>query len=389
MRLVLFLVLQLTGIVVFAGDSLRIGDVLQRIRYLQSHNDPYFPKGMVASYREYDWHKDVFKADDNIFYTTLLVFTLKELKPAMSAADQLLADSICQDADSLYHLFQNRKGQGTYNFWYTNPPVVFPNGGWLNLMNKSHALPDDMDDTVMILMAKEAGDSSIRLMHRYMQGFVNSGKKRKKGIRKDYRNIAAYSTWFGKRMPVDLDMCVLSNVLYMVQSNHISFTAADSASLQFICKAIDNGDYIKRASYVSPHYSRTPIILYHIARLMTAGTLPALEQRKPQLIAEARRQLNVSKSFMDKMILSTALLKWGEIPPPISETIHSGFFDTVEHADFVFFVASMTSILPDPIRQGMGKTGIGRFFYYAPAYNDILLLEYMVWYQKLQQRNQS
>lgn len=379
---ILLFLLNGTAAITAANDSLSVGQVLQRIRYLQLHANKHFPAGMLPSYREYDRRRDVFKDDDNIFFTGLVVFTLKQLRPQLNAAERLLADSICTAAAPVYDLFKNKKGRDTYNFWRTKPPVVFPNGGWLNLMNRTHALPDDMDDTAITLMAQEAADSTVEKVHLLMQHHVNSGKKQKKKIRAGYRNIPAYSTWFGTRMPTDLDLCVLSNVLYLVKTRNIPFTTADSASLQLICTAIDNGDYKNDPSYISPHYGRTPIILYHFARLMQAGEFPALTQRKQVLITETRRQFELAKNPLDKILLSIALLKWGEAAPMVQMEATAPVFTEFEQTDFAFFVANMTSILPDPLRQGIGKSGIGRFYYYSPAYNDLLLLEYLVYFRQ-------
>lgn len=359
-----------------------MGQVLQRIRSLQVQQHKHFPAGMFPSYREYHGTRDVFKDDDNIFFTGLIIFTLRELRPFLAGENGRIADSICRDAAPLYPLFQNRKGRGTYNFWRTNPPVVFPNGGWLNTMNRTHALPDDMDDTAIMLMAQEVGDTVVQQVYKLMQLHLNSGRKRKKSIRADYRNIEAYSTWFGKRMPTDLDICVLSNVLYFLHSYNIPAGKADSASLQLICTAIDNGDFRDRPAYISPHYARTPIILYHIARLMQATKAEALEQRKEVLVKETLRQLEIARNPMDKVILSTALLKWGITPPFVSLPSRGEWYHELETGDFVFFVANMTSILPDPVRENAGKLGLGRFYYYAPAYNDLLFLEYLLWFQR-------
>jgi hypothetical protein len=383
--LVLFLLQWICAAAAVANDSLDISQVLHRIRTLQVKENGDFARGMFASYREYDRHKDVFKADDNVFFTGLVIFTLRQLRPQLSVADQAVVDTICAEAAPVYTLFKNRKGRPTYNFWRTNPPVVFPNGGWLNLMNKSHALPDDMDDTAIVLMAMEAADSTVQQVHRLMQLHVNNGKKRKIHVRKDYKGIPAYSTWFGVHMPVDLDLCVLSNILHLVQTHGLAFSKADSASVQLICAAIDNGDYRIRPSYISPHYARTPIILYHLARLMEPGKIMALEQRKPLLVAEAKRQLGLVSNPVDKLILSIALLKWGQEAPVVQMAATADVFTEFEQNDFAFFIANMTSILPDTFRQSVGESGIGRFYYYSPAYNETLLLEYLL---GIQQRKQ-
>lgn len=362
----------------FAKDSLQVTDVLQRIRQLQVKTAGDFPRGMFPSYREYDHRKGVFKNDDNIFYTGLVVMTLRRWQPYLSPADRAVCDTIFAEAAPLYALFRNRQRAYTYNFWRTNPPVVFPDGGWLNLMNKSHALPDDMDDTAILMMAMDADSTTVRQLHQLMQLHTNTGKKQKKSLHKAYRHIPAYSTWFGKRMPVDIDICVLSNVLYLLQEYQVPFSHADSASLQLICTAIDNGDYIHQAAYISPHYGRTPVILYHLSRLMRAGHLPELEIRKALLIEETRRQLAIVRNPMDKILLAISLLRWDQ---PVAEELwqtDTDLFSYLERNDFTFFMANMAAILPDPVRLWISSSGTGRFSYYCPAYNEVLLLEYLM-----------
>lgn len=367
----------------YAADSLPVNQVLARIRHLQTTASHHFPAGIFPSYREYN-HRTVAKDDDNPFFTGLIALTLQNLRPYLSPAEQLVCDSICADAQKAYPLYRNKKGRPTYNFWRTNPTVVFPHSGWINLMNRTHALPDDIDDTNIILLASAAPADTVKMVHGLMQLHTNAGKNRKKMRYKEYEGIEAYSTWFGISFPVDIDVCVLSNVLYAFQKYGIPFSHADSASLRFICAAVDNGHYITRPSYVSPHYARTPTILYHLSRLMEAGHLAELEQRKPALAAEARRQFDAAVNPMDKIMLATVLMRWKQPVPAVTWHTEQRIFSYLENNDFAFFVASMTSILPDPFRQWVGSTGTGRFYYYCPAYNDLLLLEYLVMQRQLQ-----
>lgn len=383
-RILIFLLMTgWLGGTAYAADSLPANQVLARIRHLQTTASRHFPAGIFPSYREYN-HRTVAKDDDNPFFTGLIALTLQNLRPYLSPAEQLVCDSICADAQKAYPLYRNKKGRPTYNFWRTNPTVVFPHSGWINLMNRTHALPDDIDDTNIILLASGAPADTVKVVHSLMQLHTNAGKNRKKMRYKAYEGIETYSTWFGIHFPVDVDVCVLSNVLYAFLKYHIPFSHADSASLQFICAAIDNGHYITKPSYVSPHYARTPAILYHFSRLMEAGHLAALEQRKPALIAEARRQFDAAVNPMDKIMLATVLMRWKQPVPAVTWQPEQDVFSYFENNDFAFFVASMTSILPDPFRQWVGSTGTGRFYYYCPAYNDLLLLEYLVMHRQWQ-----
>jgi hypothetical protein len=364
------------------NDSLLMHQLVQRIASQQVTVDGDFPAGMFPSYRRYDKRKDVFKNDDNIFYTGLIVFTLKQLQPYLPAEDQALCEKIYDRAQPVYEKFRNRKGRYTYGFWQKDTPVVFPNAGWLNLMNKSHALPDDMDDTAIILLATDAADSTVKQVHALMQLYRNTYRRKVKNTYRRYKNIPAYSTWFGEKMPVDFDVCVLANVLYLVQRYNLPFTGADSASVELLRQVIVHRQHMQHAAYVSPHYSRPSILLYHLSRLMQLKPLPALDSCREQLIADAREVYRKSDNFMDKIIVSTALLRWGVKPPQEHLEIDTDLQTWIERNDFVFFIANMASMLPNPLKQWLGKAGIGRFFYYCPAYNNTLLLEYLVWMKK-------
>jgi hypothetical protein len=362
----------------YAGDTLLTGQLLQRIEQLQSKESSVFPKGLFPSYRLYALNKDREKADINPFFTGLIAFTLNDIKPNLTRYQQQLATRITTDARPVYEKFKNQKGRDTYNFWPTDTPRIFPNSGWMNLFDKSQSLPDDLDDTVIMLLALDAPDSTARKVHALMQGFANNGNKKVHNTFKDYRNIGAYSTWFGKKMPVDFDVCVLANILYFVQRYHLEWTAADSASLQLIEKVLSEKKHVTHAPYVSPHYSKLPNILYHLSRLMSVKPIPSLEKYKTQLIEETKQALGTSDNFMDEVILSTSLLRWGVEPPGMKTHTANSMEELIEDGDFSFFIANMASMLPDPLKQWMGGAGVGKFYYDCDAYNNLLVLEYLL-----------
>jgi len=366
-----------------ANDSLVISRLLARIDQLQAKNNTVFPKGSIPSYRMYALNKTRYKADINPFFTGLVAFTLADIKADLSAAQQIQANNIINNTQAVYSTFQNRKnGRDTYNFWPTDQPQIFPHAGWLNLFNKSRALPDDLDDTVIILMAQRKADSVARKVHRLMQGYTNNDKKKVTNTFPEYQKVGAYSTWFGDKMPVDFDISVLSNVLYFVQFYNLEWTAADSASLYLIEHMISTNKHIDFANYVSPHYATLPNILYHISRLMSLKPIPSLEKLKPQLITDTKKALATATGFMDKVILSTSLLRWGVKPPEITAD-KSNLIDLIEDEQFYFFIASMASMLPDTWKKRMTKLKAGTFYYYAPAYNHTLLLENLVWRKRI------
>lgn len=368
------------------NDSL-VHQMLSRIFYIQEHHEKDFPAGLIPSYRQYHHKKDVFKNDDNIFFTGLVVFTLQYLYPSLDKHSQTICDTIFSHAAPLYARHRNRKGRSTYNFWQTDKPEIFPDGGWLNLFNKRQALPDDMDVTAIVLLADDAADSTIRQVHLLMQDYTGRQSKKARSTLPAYKNSRAYSTWFGKKMPIDFDFCVMTNILYLVNKNQLSYTSADSASLDFIVKVIENRDHINHASVVSPSYNRTPIILYHISRLMAQTKMPNLEKYRAQLVKDAISIYNRTNNFFDKILLSTSLMRWGIMPPNDSLIIVTTLEDFVEKNNFVFFIANMASVLSRPYNVLIGNTGIGKFNYYSPAYDYTLLIENIIVRKTMKQRN--
>lgn len=180
-------------------------------------------------------------------------------------------------------------------------------------------------------------------------------------------------------MPVDFDICVLSNVLYFVQSYNLKWTAADSASLHLIEEILKDKRHVTAAASVSPHYSRTSSILYHLSRLMSLKPIPSLEKFRSQLIEEAQQELLSAKTFMDEVILNTALLRWGVVPPKTKPHFTYSLEELLDDENFSFFIANMASILPAPFKTWIELTKIGKFDYHCYAYNSLLLAENLIW----------
>lgn len=382
-RLIPFLLLWLLTNHLYAQDTVLMTQLLNRIEQLQVKEHGVFPKGAFASYRTYALNKLREKADMNPFYTSLIVMTLKDIKPRLTVTQQKVVDGVVEKAIPSFKKYENRTGRGTYNFWATDTPQIFPHGDWMNWFDKRQALPDDMDDTVMILLAMGAPDSTAKKIHDLMQAYTNKTGKHVNNNSKAYRDIFAYSTWFGKNVPVEFDICVLSNILYFTQQYHLPWTGADSASLQLIEKVLETKAHLNSPLYVAPQYGRSPLILYHLARLMSVKKIPSLELFRCQLIQEAEKELKESVHFMDAVILSTALLKWGVIPTftPIYKA--DSIEELIEEKPYYFFIANMGSMLPEPYKHWLVQSGIGKFYYDCDAYNNLLVLEYLVWKKRL------
>ncbi len=322
------------------------------------------------------------KKDNNIFFTALTDFTLRQPSFQLPAADKEVYDNIHARASFAYAFFQNKKGRNTYNFWRTDTAYLFPYTWWIGKLKKNTALPDDMDDTVLSLLAQRTDSAAAAAAHNLMQLYTLADEKKGKPIDKKYRRFGAYSVWYGRQFPVVFDVCVLSNVLYFVQQYNLAWTAADSASLRTIVSAVGNQDILNRPLNISPYYGNTAIILYHLARLMSVKPIAQLEAKKEQLRSTALAPFYGSKNPLEKAILCTAIMRWGYAAPGFAVATLA----EMEQNDLPFFIGNIPSYFPEPFRAFFLRKRLGLFYHYCPAYNNALWLEYLSLKQSFSRR---
>jgi hypothetical protein len=323
----------------------------------------------------YAYNKNNSKNDPNVFFTGLIVHTLKKYQKQCTPYQQGLIQQIVKDGLSSVGLFKNKSGRDTYNFWRTDTPQIFPNAGLLNKFDKSQSLPDDFDDTVILLWAQEVTKERAAVVHDTMQLYANTKVKTIKNTLAPFKNLPAYSTWFGKKMPIDFDMAVLCNVLSFVNAYDLQWTASDSASLQLITTAIHKNWHVTKADFIAPHYAKPAVIMYHIARLLTAGNQQNIETLialKPTLLKQTDSLLIISKDPLEAILLNTARVHFGGIPNDAYQTLDQV---AIEQSKYPFFIANMASMLPSPIKRPLSKLAFAKFEYRCPAYNLALLWE--------------
>jgi ABC-type cobalt transport system substrate-binding protein len=177
---------------------------------------------------------------------------------------------------------------------------------------------------------------------------------------------------------VVFDVSVLCNILCFVQTYNLEWTKADSASLEVIVQTIKKNYHITKPIYASPYYSKTSLILYHVARLMSIKKISQLDELKMKLITDAANEFVHSDNLLEKVILSNAILKWGYVPPLFKLPQSNEVETKIEKNDFSFFVGNVPSYFHDALRKYATNKNIWLFYHYCPAYNDVLLLEYLV-----------
>jgi hypothetical protein len=371
---IIFCALVVRGNTQSSTDTIWSYQILTKIQALQQTNTG-FPPGIFPSARVYAYNKKNSKNDPNVFFTGLIVHTLKKYQKQCTPYQQGIINQIVKDGLSSVGLFKNKSGRDTYNFWRTDTPQIFPNAGWLNKFDKSQSLPDDFDDSVILLWAQEVSKERAAVVHDSMQLYANTLVKTVKNTLAPFKHLPAYSTWFGKKMPIDFDMAVLCNVLSFVNAYDLQWTASDSASLQLITTAINNNWHITKANFIAPHYAKPAVIMYHIARLLTAGNqqnIQTLMALKPALLKQTDSLLAISKDPLENILLSSARVQFGGIPNDASQEPDQA---AIEQSKYPFFIANMASMLPSPVKRPLSKLAFAKFEYRCPAYNLALLWE--------------
>lgn len=340
--------------------------LIDRIVHLQQ------PDGLFASYRS---NATLFyrRPDTNIFFTVITVFTLQRLRESVSAAAHQQIALIAERAERAYGRFQNKDGLKTYNFWPTRPSQHFSNG-YLFRHFEHFRIPDDIDDTAMVYLTTETTPAERSWLKEKVSQHAN-GSQPPRLIRNtypDYRQLSAYSTWFGKNMPVDFDACALSNLLYWIYQHDMPRNQHDADALTYLRSIVETGRYVTEPFLCAPHYARTSLIIYHLARLLSGFSIPELESIRPRLVADAYQQLNRTTNQLEKVLLSTALHWLGERPAPVDLTGIEQAFDT-----FHFFIAGMLTAYEQPWLRRFADRPWVQMRWQCEAHNWALLAEYL------------
>lgn len=357
-----------------AQDSITVDYLLDKIETQQLKRNNYFINGVFPSYISAKRKFKTRKKDNTIFYNTLIAYVLKGNYNTFSPEQKLICDSIVKRSINASAHFKN-KNRSTYNFWQNDTAFQFPYSWWLPIIKGKSGLPDDMDDSVLGLLMNNGNKDSAEALHQLMQSYINKEPSLKTTY-KIYAHDSAYSTWFGKKVPVVFDVSVMCNVLSFIQQNNLHWTKADSASLQHIIKTINRNDIVKHAAFISPYYPNTSIILYHLARLMSIKPVAELEALKPQLVLIAQQRIQSSNNILEKIILSSSLIKWNAKPALLKISMND--INNVERNNLPFFTGSIPSYFKQPLKEVFINLRLLMYNHYCPAWNDCLLLEYLL-----------
>ncbi len=342
--------------------------ILSDIKALQAkHNGAIYPEGIFPSQRRHN-ATGITREDDNSFFTALIVFTLNRLKKYFSPEELKIADDIQLHAKNAFPLYKNRNGENTYNFWRTEKNAHFPNS---NIFSKFDyfRLADDVDCTALIYLANGYTEDDILYLKNKLLSHAKLPVKTSKNTLLQYRNLKIYSTWFGKNIPLEIDVCVCANLLYLLFESNAELNEYDLGCIQFICSVINNDEHKTQAFRVAPYYPNTSIILYHISRLLTVATHPDLLQLNAKLKADIFQKLSGMTHPMERVILNTSLI-W------LGETKNVKELTMPEDISFSWFIAGMLTSVENSLASSLAPLPLFHIQFYCEAYMKTLFWEY-------------
>jgi hypothetical protein len=310
------------------------------------------------------------REDDNSFFTALIVFTLQRLKSYFSDDELKIAEDIEQEAQKTFPLYKNTKGDGTYNFWRAEKNAHFPNGKLFSKIN-SFRLADDVDCTALIYLVNGYSTEDINNLRNKLLYHSTLPVSVSKNTLPQYRNLKLYSTWFGKYIPIETDICVTANLLYLLFESKAPLNGYDLDCIKYICSVINNDEHKTQPFRVAPYYPKTAIILYHISRLLTITDNSDLLQLKAKLKADIFQQLSSKIHPMERVMLNTSLL-W------LGETKNMEELEMPTSINYPWFIAGMLTSINNPIAKWLAPSPLFHIQFYCEAYMKTLFFEYKI-----------
>jgi hypothetical protein len=355
----------------------KINKLIEKLESLQfSSETGIFKAGMFPSNRFHNL-LPYLREDDNIFFPAAIAFILlrnhKQLETDQSEKVNKIIDGIRQN----YPSYSSLSSDFIYNFYQTKPYKHYPNGFILSRF-QHFALADDADDTVIISMTlNNLSSERINVIRELLVQFSNLKQKEIKGVAPCYKELPFYATWFGSgKMPIELEICILCNILYFTFSNQLELNLQDKASLELIKRAIANNDIVDNSFNISGAYPKTSVILYHITRLCSVINKPNEYFDTERLIVIIKSQLK-TKSLIEKTILSISLMNLKQSCEPIAWELEDVSLQK-DFKSFPFFIAPILSGNSNKILALIKKYKLFHILFRCNAFYYALLLEYEI-----------
>ena len=364
MRIILVTVLLLIQGVVFSQDI----QIMKKIDSLQSRGSGFYTRGLFPSQVRFE-NSSKFHEDNNSFFTGLTIYTLQSISQHFTKKENILFDSMEQRTTHLFQHYRNRKGGPTFNFYQTHPDIPYAGIKVLSKLKKVR-LADDLDVTSIVYLIRHSSDSLNAQVKRLMELQTRKPEKVNTTFKK-YQNSKAYRTWFAEKMKQDLDICVMANTLLFVYSKNLPLDSTDFSTIALIKRMVNENEIMKHGFIVSSYYQISPIILYHLARLISVANNPQLNTLIPTIVADLKKELNNSTNNMERIILLSSLYRLNQPVP-----FHFSYAEIQKDmSSFYWFRAYLLYGNDILIKRIVGPYTFLNLKYKSPAYYWSLVLE--------------
>ena len=286
--------------------------LLQWIASQQKNGDAFYDDGLFASQR---LHKKNVYEDNSLFFSTLIALTLHSIAKETPSESQENIQSIYQGVRKNAFRYRSRRGRATFNYWQTDPDIPHPNAP-AKYQTDKYKVPDDFDDTSMIAVLLDSPEFAQEIRQEMVR-YTATRKKKVKTTFNRLKRSEAYGVWYADKWKQEFDICALTNTLLFVLRYGYELNRYDSASFSLIQESIMDELHQKHPFVLSPYYNKTPVILYHVSRLMAMNPPGFLAELKSAIISELHSELKSTEFELHKIILYTSLLRLGETPVPI------------------------------------------------------------------------
>jgi hypothetical protein len=349
--------------------------VLQQKRGLDKN---YLP-GIFSSQRFHSF-LPYRREDENIFFSSAIVYTLQEHYDSLSKNSRTIVDDLIKQVIKCYPSFKNFRGKKTYNFFKTQPMNFFPNGKIMQHFD-FFKLADDADDTIYVYLTHPKKRKHKKLKQKLIK-HANGTLKWSSHKSIDYKKLKTYGVYFGKNMPIEVDACVLSNILLWSSKNKLNTYEQDKDSITYIVKSIISKDYINTPHLISPCYPTTAQICYHYSRLIKNTNEKHLSTViKLVLIDDIKSILKTRHSFIDTLFYHIALLNMGII---LREKLKYKLSNVLRTTNY--FYTSIPLMIPKLWVRKLQKHKIFKTFELrtkCDGYTTTLLLEYEILHKSM------
>lgn len=311
-------------------------------------------QGILLSSRGEGWQKRV--NDNNLFFTLSASFLFYG---ASSPIRTLIDNSILKELKS----YKNKDGKATYNFWRTNPYEQFPTNFFLSRINHFW-IPDDLDCTALAYFfhSQEEGIAlQCELQKYHTNSQINYGDK--------LVSFSGYGTWLGEKMPLEIDVCVISNYLCFHFSKSLERNSSEEGLIRFLWKIIKENLWFTHPFKVSPSYQKPHVIIWHISRcLKHEGLADSVE-----FISYLNDYSFKVESFEEKLFVDLTYKELG-LESPFSES-----YPLIEIEKFIdsfsFFSASLLTNSRYNFLKRMAPISFFNIPFTCRGFNAALLLK--------------